>query len=709
MIAYKNIDYFNYLKIIRKFRVLIILFFIVISSILFNKIDFTNFINSNNYWHQNFNINKNMNDFNHIVKISYINKNIDLQKLNLIEKNLEKNCNLKIKSILNQDIWKYTSDKDGSQFIENYKIKNENVNIDAFLKEHKEDLKVYYENKKFNVFIYSNKFIKNENIINAYKKEDIDISIDNALNTKKINIEKSDYIYFGMFLIFFSIIFSLLFRSVSAGLSVFAILSTNIIITFYLLTMLMPKTLIPVSTVFIIISISLLDYLYFYYRWYSTQYNKTGFEALEQSLNRNFIPAFWTSIVTLFSLGLLLFMDSNLIKIITLSIIIPITFAYVINITLVLSILTYFKIDNSSIFYYEYLTKFAEKVKYHNNKLLKAFTGITILTSIYLVGYFIINENKLYIDNKIENVIEYKYQFDVNKSNKINILELNKIENRLKNEIIEIEKIDSISQTAEIFFNNINKNEIVEKLNKNNILEPLFLMKMYEIYDSEIDKVNGTIYLENDLDRKDIIFSLNENYKELELTNYKAKVSESKFKEISILLTSSLFALFIISLFIGIVFNKFKMFLSIIFINSAPIVWFLALMTLLNIGINIEMFISIAIFLTLSSDSSIHFNYIYWRNRFDGIKKDDALKRMFYFSASPYMMSSMIILLGFLFLTFSNIHLFNLIGIYTSILLIFSLIFNFFVLPVFIHIIDEKEDYVDKCPLVYFRESTLDQ
>ena len=116
--------------------------------------------------------------------------------------------------------------------------------------------------------------------------------------------------------------------------------------TFTLIVMITGIETIHISMLFITISIALVDFLFFYYRWHVSQYKVHRHNALVKMLSRGMQPALWTSILTILGLGSLVFIDSDIIRLLSLSLIISSVIGYLVNLTFLPAFLSYFKIEH---------------------------------------------------------------------------------------------------------------------------------------------------------------------------------------------------------------------------------------------------------------------------------------------------------------------------------------------------------------------------
>lgn len=482
------------------------------------------------------------------------------------------------------------------------------------------------------------------------------------------------------------LIFRLLFRSHVTFFSAALVILLTTVLTFTLIVMLTGIKTIHISMLFITISIALVDFLFFYYRWHVSQYKVNRHNALIKMLSRGMQPALWTSMLTILGLGSLVFLDSDIIKLLSLSVILSSVLGYLINLTFLPSFLSYFNIEHARVPYVKlgYMLTFREL---HYNK--KFLFGFLTLTSMLMItgSYMIYSKNSSFFKLNVENEqMELKIPYDqidlpfvqsIDKFTKA-------LEERFEDEIEDVISLSTI-------INNLNaSNTQTTSLDQEALAQALFYMDLYGLSEKYYDDnaINMTINI-SDINKVELIeWLLNYEGIELYFIDHATLLWSAKYNQ-TILLTTSLFtALFIIGLITGWIFRSKAMVFVGFTINAIPIVWFGMIVSLLEIPLSLEMLIAMTISLGLASDATIHFAFKYFRFRYFGRTRKHALEKMYFYSGIPVIIGSIILITVFSMLYFTGIHSLELIGIYSAILILLSLMTDLFILPVMLLLID---------------------
>ena len=491
---------------------------------------------------------------------------------------------------------------------------------------------------------------------------------------------------FVIFLIFL-LMFRLFFRSYIAFFTAFFVLTFSTVLTFTFIVMITGIETIHISMLFISISISLVDFLFFYYRWHVSQYKVNKHHALIKMLSRNMPAAMWTSIITLLGLGSLVFIDSDIIKLLSLSVILSSVVGYILNITFLPAFFSYFKIEHAHVPYVKLVYMLIYKELSYSKKLLSGFLGLTYIL-LFMGGYMIYNEShsffKLNVQNEqVELKIPYQ-QIDLPFIHSIEKL-THAIEERFEDEIDDVVSLSTIVNSLN------NSNSQTKVLDENALEQALFYMDLYALSDKYFDEnsINLVINL-FDINKVELIeWLLQYKGTELYFVDNATLIGSAKYNQTLLLTGSLLFALLIIGLITGWIFRSKLMVLVGFSINAIPIVWFGLIVMLLSIPLSLEMLIAMTISLGLASDATIHFAYKYFRFRYFGRSRKHALEKMYFYSGIPVIIGAIILITMFSLLYLSQIHSLELIGLYSASLILLSLLTDLFVLPVMLLFIDK--------------------
>ncbi|MFT7859510.1 MAG: hypothetical protein ABXS93_01100 [Sulfurimonas sp.] len=497
------------------------------------------------------------------------------------------------------------------------------------------------------------------------------------------------FIYTLVFIVIIVVIFRVLFRNYVAALAALFVIALSTILTFTAIIMLTGIYTIHITMPFITISIALVDFLYFYYRWHVSQYKTNELGALRKMLNRSMVPAMWTSILTALGLGSLVFIDSDIIKLLSLSVILSSIVGYLLNLTLLPALLSHFQIEHTHVPYAKLGYLLASNELHYNRRFLFTFltlTYIVLVTGVYTVYSKSHNFFQLPVQNEqIELKVPYK-QIDVELINSLDDL-VSDLKYNFEDEV------GDVTSLATVVHNLNHANTQTKELDEEALLQALFYMDLYQLSDKYFDENALTIKINLfDID-KIVLIQWLMDYEGIELyfTDNETLLGLSKYNQ-TILLGASLFsALLIIGLITGWIFRSRAMVFVGFTLNAIPLLWFGVLITLFNVVLSLEMLIAMTISLGLASDAAIHFAFKYFRLRYFGHSKKHTLEKVFFYAGIPVIIGSSVLILVFASLYFSSVHSLQLIGVYSSILIFLSLMTDLFILPVLLLFVDRSK------------------
>lgn len=499
--------------------------------------------------------------------------------------------------------------------------------------------------------------------------------------------------YLGYAIIFMMVIIVMsrwLFKNYLAAFGALSVTVLTLILTFATIQLITGNRQIHIAMTLMVVSISIGHFLYFYYRWHVSQFKNDPIEAMEKSIDRNLQPALWTLPVLAISLGSLLFTDSRIITMLSLSLMISSAFAYLINVTFLPALLSYFVAKHPRIGFAKMCYAFANREIHYSPRLLNLFIMITVLITAVTIFRFSTGNIGMFDTRVDQKTITLKVPFE-----EIDLTMLQKLqqfETDLRTENKGIKKVDSIR-------NVLNQLDMAKSsqspIDEQRVLQALFFLELYDMEKTYLDDtaLNITLTLDN-ADHSAIIRWLKE-YKKLPLyfTDMET-LSESAKMDKRVLLASSLFsALVMIGIVMGIIFRSFKIGVIGFIANAIPVVWFGLFMILYDLALGIEALIAMTISVGLTSDTIIHFTYKYFRSRYFGRTKKHALEIMFFYAGVPAMVGAGVLMGVFALLTLTQLDTLVLIGGYGAVLMLISLITDLFVLPVLLLAFDQRRDY----------------
>lgn len=498
------------------------------------------------------------------------------------------------------------------------------------------------------------------------------------------------YIGYLFIFIFMIVIMSRwLFKNYIAAIGALSVTALTMILTFSTIKWFTGHNQIHIAMTLMVLSVSIGHFLYFYYRWHISHFKSDSVRALEKSIDRNLAPALWTLPVLAISLGSLLFVDSVIIEMLSLSLLVSSAIAYFINITFLPALLSYFIVEHPRVGFARMCYGFANREIHYSPRLLQLFIAVTIIIMAVIVYRFGSGAQSMF-DTRVEHkTITLKLPFEEIDLSTVQKLEQFEIDLRHDNR--GVEKVDSIGSV-------LHQLDMASSpggtLDEQRVLQALFFLELYDMEHTYIDNeaLNITITLEN-ADHSAVIRWLKE-YKDLPLYfTDRDTLSESAKMDKRIVLASSLFmALIMIGVVMGVVFRSFKIGVVGFIANTIPVIWFGLFMVVFNFTLSIEALIAMTISVGLTSDTIIHFAYKYLRSRYFGRTKKHALEIMFFYAGVPAIVGAIVLMGVFGFLSLTGLETLILIGGYGVVLMFFSLISDLFILPVLLLAIDEQKE-----------------
>ena len=478
----------------------------------------------------------------------------------------------------------------------------------------------------------------------------------------------------------------LLFRNFISSVSAVSVVVLSTLFTFTLIYLFTGIDTIHMAMPFITVSIALVDFLYFYYRWHVSHYKHDRHNALNRMLERSMAPALWTSVITALGLGSLAFIDSDIVRLLCLSVIFSSITGYLINLTFLPALLSYFELEHTHVPYAKLGFLLASSELHYSKTFLYGFLGATFAL-IGLGGYMIYGASSHFFELNVKNdQIELKVPYERVNTALIGSIDrfTEDLRERFDDEVGEIVSLASI-------VNSLNEaNTQTDALDEEALMQALFYLDLYGLSDKyyDGDAVNIRINL-FDINKIELIDWL-AHYKPLDVyfVDRETLLNSAKFNQTVLLMTSLLSALLIIGLITGWIFRSKAMAFVGFTVNTVPIAWFGLIVKLLGVPLGLEMLIAMTIAVGLASDATIHFAYKYFRGRHFGRSRKHALQKMYFYAGIPVLIGSAILILVFAALHFSQVHTLQLIGTYSAVLIFISLLTDLFVLPVMLLFID---------------------
>lgn len=498
----------------------------------------------------------------------------------------------------------------------------------------------------------------------------------------------SDYIIYILAIIMAIImLFRYLFKNYFSSLIALLVISITLMSTMVLTALITGESAFYLSMALIVVAVSLVDYLYFYYRWHVSQYRADVSRAMRKTINRNISPAFWTSFITIMGLGTLLFVDSMVVKHLSISVIAASTITYVLNLTLLPALLSFFVVKHPRIGFARLGYTFAKLEVHYNHKFFSFFMMVSFILMTIGVYQLSINSQTLFENSEKSGVLTAKlplYELDLPLVKRID-----RFEALIKDDFDLSVKVHSVAK----LIRTLHETNYNTPLDEAHFLEAKMFLELYGLDSGVIDADSLKLMISFDSKKTSKVKLLHwiEKQKVLDLyiTDVDSLMSHAKSQATVVLAASVITALVLIGLIMGRIFWYKEMIIIAIVVNLLPMVWFGLIVFLLGLPLNIEALIAVTIALALGSDASVHFAYKYLRSRFYGRSIRHSLEKLFFYAAMPMSIGSLILSAVFISLMFTSVYSLHLIGMYGAILIVLSLLTDLFILPVMLIAFDK--------------------
>ena len=694
---FKN-NLYIYFTLVLRFRIAIIAFF----SVIFIYLAFTMTAmlthNDDELWLQGSKeYNKLLSNDHALVYIQKLQLNVgeeafsskSIDNMKLLHSNLNALDEvIKINSPLTHTVISYSDNKAGSSLIEARALNESTIEeIASTLESSFEKFSQFYSPDKETLYIYvfSKAPIDFSNIYIPFKYDSIEVTEDQ-------NIFK-DMTLFAILLGTLFILFTLTFRSLVPSLLgvVFIVFTTLFTISVY--KYIQPDVPLHVSILLISIAVSIMDFIYIYNGWHILQASHSNNRSIYYIIMKTIKPIFWTTVVGVIGIGSLVFEKSIILQSIGYNIILSAVIAFILSFSFLIALLSFFKVEKPYLIT-KNSSKFVAKLEARYEKsLLKTFGILTGFIFLACISFVMIQPSSI-IEESNDEVIHIVLPADG-----LTHASLQKLENFHHDitEHFEDDIVDIVSsyKYAKGFSKGYDPSHKLE-VSKINLTFLTFDFILYGIYNDLMinDYHRVTIYIEEDGTDKNVILRWIRDWNQDNTTiidDANSLLSAAKYDSINHMIGIVLFILFLITFVIYHV-TKDKVFAFIaLVVNTIPIVWFLAILIILEISLSIEILVAMLIMIALSSDASIHFLYYFHRNLQTHVSDEYSIERSFLEVGTPVGMGSTILLITFLLLIFANIPTISTIGIYSVVLIVFSLLADLFILPVlFIELIKSK-------------------
>jgi len=698
MTYFKNSLYKHY-KFVIKFRIAIIgIFSLIFLYLAFNVTAILTHHDDEELWIQG------NSTHNELLKNTH--KKIYIKKLQLKLGNepfSEKNINnlkllhssledvkeiVKINSVLTHSIISSSQSDDVSSLVESKTLYNSSLDeITTTLKKSFKEFSQFYSSNKETLYIY---LFSTSNIdyTNVYIPFDYDIiAIEEDQNIFK------DAILFSILLTTLFILFTIAFRTIIPSILGIIFISFNTLFTISAYEFIQPDMSLHVSIFLVALAVSIMDFIYIYYGWHIMQVSHNSSRSIYYVIMKTIKPIFWTTFISAIGIGSLIFEKNIILQSIGYNIILSSVTAFILSFSLLIALLSFFNIKNPYIITKNSSRFFAALEAKYKKSVLHIFLIITGLILIFSVVFTMFQHSNI-ITKADDEVISLLFPSNGLTHESLKKLEQfhNDITERFEDDIVNI--ISSYKYAKG--FTTADDASITFEVSNIDLDFISFNFMLYGIYDDVMkDSAHRvSIYIDEDGTDKNIILQWIKDWDKENSTlldDVSSLLSSAKYDTISNMIYVVFFILLLISFVIYNLTKNGSFTVIALLVNVIPLVWFFAALIVLNISISIEILVAMLIMIALSSDATIHFLYYYYRHIRPKSSNEHSLELSFIEVGTPIGIGSTILLITFSLLIFANIPTISTIGMYSAVLIIFSLIADLFILPVlFIELIKSK-------------------
>lgn len=538
-----------------------------------------------------------------------------------------------------------------------------------FLKDNIQGYKKYFDKNHVIFYIVSNE----SNELKAINTP-LSYSVSNDFINKNFNQVTLFWIVMGVMSLLYFIIFRSLLPILLGGLFIYS----DGMLTIAAYQLFSAVSIMHLSIVLIAMTISVMSFTYIYYKWHVLQRKFDAQFVLYRVISKTVIPIFWTSVISVVGIGILIFVDSHILYSIGMNVVLSSIIGFILTFTMLPILLSFFTLKNPKIFSQRSASSFAAMETRYNKKGLYFLLFISSGVMLYsLYGHFM---KPLSMES---NVSTYQIQAILAEkgSDYEQILQLQQIEKQL------MAKFDTVNQvnSAYSMIRSIHEQENPQEpfiLKKEDVDSYLFMIDMYGLEETLMEKGRLTLLVElkEGSDKTDVLEFLRN--KDLIFQDSASLLNLAKIESLTLLWSVVFFVLLLIVAVTYYITRLVPIAFIALIVNVIPLIWFYAAIHFFDIPISSEVLVAMIITLSLSSDATLHFINYYHMNRSKPRSAQKAFEASFVYIGTPMGMGNFILAVTFASMIFVPVQMVSNIGLYSSILILLSLITDIFVLPV---------------------------
>jgi len=497
-----------------------------------------------------------------------------------------------------------------------------------------------------------------------------------------------DYIIMVTLSITLFVLFYIAFKQLSAPVigTIFIVITSSI--TIYIFNSFMGEYQPHISIIILSFSVSLMDYIYIYYRWFMLQQKMENREAIIETAKSTFTPILFTTIINILGVGSLMLVSSMILKALGLMVIIASVVGLIFSFTLLPVIFSLLKVKNVKLESEKVSSLFSDRVSKYNLSALKIFLTFTALLFLFSIYSFYYSSFKVETENGTDVI---KVVIDYDEVNRNSLKVLHKLTESLPDEAVI--KTESIYRLIKELHNR----ESVDDFNLSSIdLDRyIFLLELYggeEQFFGE-GKLKLDIYLKDSSLKSQVLSVLRESNYNLIIKDTDSLTQSAKLDTIQTMVILIFFVITIIGTVVILMTGRTKYFLLAVYVNLIPLIWFFSAILMLDYPLSTEIFVAMIVSISLSSDATMHFIHFY--NSLENSKALEGksrVEKLMLFIGSPLVLGNVVLALTFLLLIVANVPAIATIGIFTATLIFLSILTDIFVLPVLFLELEKRVD-----------------
>jgi len=488
-----------------------------------------------------------------------------------------------------------------------------------------------------------------------------------------------DLMLFFILIVILIITFTIAFKSILPSILGIVFIASTTITTVAVYQSVSAVKVTHISIVLLAVVISVMDFIYIYYKWHALQQHKRSREVLiYRVIAKTVVPIFWTTFISIVGIGSLMLIKSQILYSMGLNVLLSSASGFVLSFTLLPVMLSFFTQKNPKILTKNSSRYFAEKETHYHRVGLNLFLFLSILVFLYSVVVYVFKPINV-VSN--EDSKQIHIALSATGFTAENLLELQNIQNLLKGKFSDIKGFESAHTEIEKLYYQEYPDKTF-KLHEIDIDSYQFMFDLYDITKTIMlnDHLTLTVYLGNQSNKMEILDFIRDEG--ILIQDQRSLIDIAKMDVIHTLFYVVFFVMLLIMFVTYILTKTFAFSFIALIVNAIPLAWFFSAIMAFDIPLSTDMLVAMIITVSVSSDATLHFIFYYYNNRLKPRTPTLSLERSFLYIGTPLAMGNIILTITFIaFIAIPDQTISN-IGLYSSLLIALSLLMDLLVLPV---------------------------